>query len=180
MNASIPPVSVHLVELERMLATSADEIIVPRERPSSPPPQQEDGMVVATIAFEGEHAHGTLSLIGRPAVMTALQPAPLDEERDVVACEVLGDLANLVLGRLKAHLLMRGVDIAIGTPVTGVARNMRPTDDAFPCCQQVELAAGCVFMRLDASFDERFELGDVRLSNLPALGDHGGFFFDEG
>lgn len=158
----------HFEEFERVLAESAEEMFAAYEKEcahagqcDAPAPSDQD-MVMASIGFGSDHARGNLSILAPRPVVEALQPSELEAEADTAVCDVLGEFANMLVGRLKNQFLPRGVQIMLGMPTTGLAREVRlkSADGASCAWHKFELEAGGVFMRLDVSFDEDFELGE--------------------
>jgi hypothetical protein len=170
-----------LAELERILAATAEEMIVHESshREGTMSGATEDEFVVATISFSAEHARGCLTIIGLRKVIAHFQPVGLELAPDLAVCDVMAELANMLLGRLKNQLLVRGVGVRLSLPKTGIARNMRPSEDAFSDCQEVSFEDGRIFMRLSASFDDDFSFpAQIRTSQAPLAEGHLLYFED--
>ena len=126
----------------------------------------------AAIGFTGD-IRGTMILVTTEAVVRAMN-AP--DVREQITCEaivrdVLGELANLTLGRLKNRLIPRGVVIALAVPITGsglrieLSRGSESFSDwlAFTC------AAGSFHLRLDADLSRcvAMQTPDASLDSNP-------------
>jgi len=150
-------------ELERMLLASAQEMARHQVanvrngssvRSSDAPLPSDHEIVVATISFSAATVTGSISLLSPRSVARRLQPPDLALPADVADKEVIGELANMLAGRLKNHLLSRGVAATIATPTTGIARSMRLREcDAMPSCRDLPTGRGSIFMHLQTAGD---------------------------
>jgi hypothetical protein len=157
----------HFERIERVLVASVTETLAGGSERcdvavAAAPAPEESANVVATIGFGAEYARGSITLLGARAVVAALQFAGDDEPSDALLCDALGELVNGVLGHLKNRLLSCGVTLLIGLPTTGIARKiwLRQSDDTFSAWHRIEVEAGALYLRFDASFDAEFVLGE--------------------
>lgn len=128
------------------------------------PEPVESEVIFASIGFACEGAQGSLLLLAPRETARGLPAIPalaLEGGSEVAECDVIGELSNMLIGRLKNKLLHRGVVLMLGTPMTTIARMARvlastePTSTAWFC---IELPSGPIFVRLDARFEPTFEL----------------------
>lgn len=81
--------------------------------------------VIATIGFAGAKVRGSLVLVTRRTTAESLRPEEVASKSDEgMLGDVLGEFANMLLGRLKNRLLARGVELLLGTPTTAVGREL--------------------------------------------------------
>ncbi|AKU94384.1 hypothetical protein AKJ09_01048 [Labilithrix luteola] len=93
--------------------------------------------VIATIGFAGTKVRGSLVLVARRVTAEALRPNEIVSIASIGAIgaktdegmlgDVLGEFANMLLGRLKNKLLARGVELLLGTPTTALGRELALT-----------------------------------------------------
>jgi len=170
-------------ELEELLCTCAREMVATYQTPpdalaSASLAGAEHGIVVATLDFTAESVKGVVTLVSARHFVGHLQTEV--HARDAALRDVLGEIANLLGGRLKRHLLSRGVAIKIGTPQSGIAENIRIREDENPFsdCHVLAFPRGRVFMRLDVTIDPSVK---VALESLPpeehSVSDEGGMLF---
>lgn len=168
-------------EIERVLADSAKDMFAAYEKtcvhagPSTPPPPADEDLVVATIGFASEHTRGNLTLMSARSVVRELQPGDMDGPADAALCDVLGEFANMLLGRLKNQLLPRGVSLMIGMPTMAIARHIRlkPGEESSSAWHRFIVEDGRFFMRFDASFDEDFAFNDETRAERGPVGAEG-------
>jgi len=132
----------------------------------------DEDVVVAVIGFAGDHLRGSLVLTaGVGSIEQWKQPfGAVDENTD--ACDMLGELANMVLGRLKGKLLGEGLPILMSTPTSArgpsvvLMRTDRPE-------QQLEFngEGWRLSARVDAAFDDGFGLQEEPTVVAAAAGD---------
>jgi len=87
--------------------------------------------LTAFLGFSGDNVRGTLTLMGPVALMRRAYPLPLrdDQPWEPEVFDWAGEVANLLLGRIKHVLATRGVDIRSSTPqvVRGEQMNVWPS-----------------------------------------------------
>jgi hypothetical protein len=168
-------------EFERVLVESAQDMFAAYEKscshagPSSPPPPADEDLVVATIGFAAEHTRGNLTLLSACSVVRDLQPADMGGPAEAALCDVLGEFANMLLGRLKNQLLPRGLTLMIGMPTMAVVREIRvkPGEGSSAIWHRFVVEDGRFFMRFDATFDDEFAFTEDLRSDHGPVGAEG-------
>lgn len=163
---------------ERTLAGCVDAMFGCEDRGEAcsraePPEPWDIDVMFASIGFACEGARGSLLLVAPTESTRGLLPTTA-ETSDEVCCDFLGELSNMLAGRLKNQLLKRGVVILPGTPITACARAARVVASTEPMSSvwlQVNLPTGDVYVRLDARFDATFALGAEEIGSAGAEGD---------
>lgn len=123
--------------------------------------------VMAVIGYASDRVRGALLLLTSPAVVTALRPpevvaravAPEDVLRDV-----LGEFANMLLGRVKNHLIRRALSPFLSTPTTVFGADLKlpaPTS-GISAWHTFSTPSDAIFVRFDATFEPGFALEPVR------------------
>jgi hypothetical protein len=163
-------------ELEQLLADSSVEMFdcygLGAERSGSSPPNADmESCVVATIGFAvADGSRGNILLVASRDLVGALQPPELDMHTDAAICDILGEFANMLLGRLKNALLPRGVTLLLGTPTTAMALKLWVSAPFCPSTWLTfDVGGSPVHVRLDATLTERFELLEPQPSEAPGL-----------
>lgn len=161
--------------IHRRLATSIVDVLRGYGVRADPVPK--DGapnsgvVVVAVIGFAGEHMRGSLVLRASLESVDAWR-GPFDAEKGTDVCDMLGELANMVLGRLKGKLLGEGLPILMSTPTTarGPAVILAPAGG--PEEQLAFAGEGWrLSVRVDAAFDEAFGLEESPSAVAAEAGD---------
>lgn len=148
-------------EIQRLVVQSAREGVEAYVRSTDvfclvPWHATDDEWVVATVGFVAGEQTGRITLLCERRLARRIQHAAIRNpgiselgERDLI-----GELANMLSGRLKHHLLALGIGIDITTPETGISRNMRPTARGpFPTCLAVPLGSDTLYIDLQTSAD---------------------------
>lgn len=164
--------------IRRKLETSIVEVFRDYRVGASPVPKDgKDGMngkdviVVAVIGFAGEEMRGSLVLRASLASVDAWRK-PFDVDHETDACDMLGELANMFLGRLKGKLLAEGLPILMSTPTTArgpaviLAPAGGPEDQLAFAGEDWRLS-----VRVDAAFDASFGLEDAPTAVAAEAGD---------
>jgi hypothetical protein len=156
--------SPHFSSIEEVLLRCANETFqAPDTRERREPTSLDEYVVVATIGFAGQCVRGNVTLVAPCKVVGMLQPFQLDpSETEVVVCDVLGEMGNMLVGRLKNRLLARGLTLFSGLPTSGLARKMRlkAGEGTASAWHRFVLDNGPLFLRLNATFDDGFALLD--------------------
>lgn len=116
--------------------------------------------VFAVIGFVGNKMCGSLVLRASPRSVDAWRAA-FGVAGPVDACDILGELANMVLGRMKGRLSADGLPILMSTPTT--ARGAQMTLAATVGPEHELTFAGdewSVVVRANAFFDPDFGLDE--------------------
>lgn len=119
--------------------------------------------VMAVMGYASDEIRGALLLLTSPAVVTALRPpemvartiAPEDVLRDV-----LGEFANMLLGRVKNHLTRRALSPFLSTPTTVFGADLKlpaPTS-GISAWHTFSTPSDAIFVRFDATFEPGFVL----------------------
>lgn len=118
--------------------------------------------VLAMIGYGGEHIKGGLLLQASRKVADGLQPEDFREPNptDAILRDVVGELSNQLLGRMKNKLMQRGVTIIVATPMTALGNELSidasgPSTSAW---HAVMLSVGPVLLRFDATMGPGFRL----------------------
>ncbi len=122
------------------------------------------GSVVAMLGYAGEALRGSLVLQTGWDVAKKLGPDGLYEGpvEDTLR-DVMGELANQLLGRLKNRLLPAGVVLNLATPTTACGSEVRLGSASVGRSRWIAFScgAGPILIRFDASFAPDFRLGDL-------------------
>lgn len=156
---TVPPPP-HFSAIETVLLRCASETFqAPDSREKREPTSLDEDVVVATIGFAGQCVRGNVTLVAPCKVVGMLQPIQLDSSKtEVVVCDVLGEIGNMLVGRLKNRLLSRGLTLFSGLPTSGLARKMRlkAGEGTASAWHRFALDNGPLFLRLNATFDDGF------------------------
>lgn len=125
-------------------------------RPVDGWPESEEIMFSGVMGFVGDHVRGTCLLAAPQGTVEAAAP------KGAHARDWVGELANQLVGRLKAKLMARGATIALSTPVVlrGVRLSPLPRTDVAPVV--FESVTGRVLVWLEVEIEADFELGEER------------------
>jgi CheY-specific phosphatase CheX len=118
--------------------------------------ESDEVMFSGVMGFVGDRVRGTCLLAAPQGTVEAAAP------RDAGARDWVGELANQLVGRLKAKLMARGATIALSTPVVlrGVRLSPLPRTDVAPVV--FESTAGRVLVWLEVEIEDDFQLGEER------------------
>lgn len=118
--------------------------------------------VVAVIGYGGDDLKGALMLQASRKVSDLLQPPDFREPdaSDAVLRDVMGELANQLLGRMKNKLLQRGIVLSVATPMTALGSELRvdATGPSTSAWHAITLDVGPVLVRFDATMGPDFRL----------------------
>lgn len=90
-----------------------------------PAPENAPGEVIAAfIGFGSDEVRGSFTLLGQPRVFARLHPIPSEDSKRDLA-DWARELANQAVGRFKNRVLGYGLEIAISTPQSLVAEQVR-------------------------------------------------------
>lgn len=123
--------------------------------------------VMAVMGYASDKVRGALLLFTSPAVVTALKPpevvARAVTAEDVLR-DVLGEFANMLLGRVKNHLVRRALAPFLATPTTVFGADLKlpaPTS-GISAWHTFSTPSDAVFVRFDATFEPGFVLEPVQ------------------
>ena len=134
------------------------------------PPQFAGGAVAALIGYAGETLRGSLTIVlsetaaALARAHTLTHGPGLEASRDFV-----GELSNLLLGRLKLRLLERDVVILLATPKTAAGGDLRVDG----LCQDgsawlaIASSVGPMFVAIDAVIDPNLVIGEPDDARTP-------------
>jgi hypothetical protein len=126
------------------------------------------------ILFEGGEARGIVAVSADHTFWEAVVPEDLRPLSAELLGDMVGEICNLVLGRLQNKLLRRGIYIASGTPVPHEECHLAPghgghTYNAVEC---FEAASGFVYVRFDFRVSTGFTLeAEEETEPLPTAGE---------
>jgi CheY-specific phosphatase CheX len=148
--------------LDQLLVRSALDALAATEQPFEDGGQtatagargDDDGTFVANIGFVGDELRGSIVLLTSARVVRAMQPDYVrpDVTTEAVVRDLLGELANLVLGRLKNNLVKRGVLVLVATPTTMSGRELEVSSPSAAPWSALTCPEGTIYARLDADF----------------------------
>lgn len=118
--------------------------------------ESDEVMFSGVMGFVGESVRGTCLLAAPQAAVQSAAP------KDAGARDWVGELANQLVGRLKAKLMARGATIALSTPVVlrGVKLSPLPRTDVEPVV--FDSPSGKVLVWLEVEIEDEFKLGEER------------------
>jgi hypothetical protein len=89
------------------------------------PPENAPGDILAAfVGFGSDDVRGSFTLLGQPCVFSRLHPVPAQGDKRDLA-DWARELANQAVGRFKNRVLGYGLNIAIGSPQSMVAEQVR-------------------------------------------------------
>jgi CheY-specific phosphatase CheX len=140
--------------------------------------------VMAVIGFAAESVRGAVLLLTSRAVVDVLQPEEVRATGlpdDVVLCDVLGEFANMLLGRIKNQLAKRSLAPFMATPTTFVGEDLAlpAPKSGLSAWHRFACAPGDIFVRLDATFDSEFALAPEVEATGPQLSEGDMMLFSE-
>lgn len=119
---------------------------------------------MAVIGYAADHVRGSVLLLTSRAMVRALQPIELRTTLppdDATLRDVLGEFANMLLGRVKNKLATRAVAPLLATPTTILGEDLAlpAPRSGLSAWHRFSSAGGDIFVRLDATFEAGFVLG---------------------
>jgi two-component system chemotaxis sensor kinase CheA len=139
-------------------------------------------VMMAAIEYDGEDVRGSLLLRTSREMVEALRPArvgPSDTAPDDLLGDVLGEFANMLLGRVKNQLANHGVSPSLGIPrcEIGTERDVPAPRSGVSAWHTFRVGPHRFFARFDATFGPGFSL-KRRRCGAPALGEGEMVLFD--
>jgi CheY-specific phosphatase CheX len=120
---------------------------------------------IAVIGFGGETLRGSVSFEVPWRVLQASHPSRSSATEDLV--DWVGEIANLVLGKLKTKLRGQGVSIQLGLPTTFTTRATQMGVTGAPKLQyRLRAPDGSVLVRFSAELDQAFEIKAPRMAEV--------------
>jgi CheY-specific phosphatase CheX len=163
--------------IRRHLATSivavfADYQVDASRCENETPASGKEDIVVAIIGFAGEHMRGSLVMTARASSVEAWRQPFGNVGTAADVRDILGELTNMVLGRLKGRLLGEGLPILMSTPTTASGPALTLAPSGGPEGQLVFAGEGwTVTARVDAAFDDAFGLQEAPAAIAAEPGD---------
>lgn len=122
------------------------------------------GSIVAVLGYAGAAMKGSLVMQTSWDVARALTPEELgDGQTEDTLRDLMGELSNQLLGRLKNRLLPAGVVLSLATPTTACGSEVRLGGSTSGHTRWTGLVSdhGPILVRFDATFAPDFALGDL-------------------
>src|SRR5580698_2990312 len=88
---------------------------------TAPAPAAEES-VAAYLGFAGTGLRGSIVMAASPSAVRDWQVAIGETESSL--CDTIGELSNMLLGRLKGRLLPEGIPIMLATPITATGKEI--------------------------------------------------------
>ena len=161
--------SAPFIVMERMLSVAAVDLFAAHEldtseiAPPDHPAERGDSVVIAIGFAVADGSRGSLVMTASRATVASLQGLDGGECSEAVLCDILGEFANMLLGRLKNSLLSSGVLLLLGTPAAAMVSELF-LSTSFTDCRWLAFDVGgrVVGVRFAASLSEDFVLHEVR------------------
>lgn len=117
-------------------------------------------VVVSSLGYASDRCRGAIVLVSTPAMLRTLDvgvPAPTT---DADLGDLQGEVANMVLGRLKSGVRKHGVQLSVSTPTSFVGRDLSvPTPrGGTSSWHRFSSRHGSVYVRFDVIFEPTFAL----------------------
>lgn len=127
-------------------------------------------LATAVVGYAGDTMRGCLVLL-----TTSEAAARWADAAGAAACydavaDTMGEFSNMVLGKIKCSLLLRGVTIMLATPTTatGLGIHFPAQANGASTWVRFEAPTGPFYVRFDAVFDKGLELSAVAPATPPA------------
>lgn len=132
------------------------------------PPRGRQG--IGTIGFSGPHMMGALALLADEALWQRIAPSPEHRADGTLLADMVGEFANMLLGRLRNALLPLGADVATAIPASLCAEGIVLPRVTGPTCDWdiYESDLGPLFIRIQVAFKRDFRFNqDPELNVIP-------------
>ena len=120
-------------------------------------------LLCGILGFTSRHMRGALVLATTREPLERTNPAPNPSHRDWI-CE----LVNQLLGRVKNHMLSRGVEIFPSTPIALRGDHLSPVVQQPLVAELFTAEGGVVSVWMDCEFDAGFQLAEEPVADPPA------------
>ncbi len=176
MEQSTHAATTHRIEVEDLLVEAttalfdAHGISLVRLDPEAAVRVQSGTMVTSTVGFAGDDLRGALVISTSLDFVRRLQVQLGSDESSIeAASDTLGEFSNMLLGRLKYSLLLRGVTIFVATPTTALGEHLMvpPLTGCPSPWLRFDGEMGVFNTRLDASFSPEFAFATASPRDLP-------------
>jgi CheY-specific phosphatase CheX len=131
---------------------------------------QSGSMVTSTVGFAGDNLRGALVISTSLDFVRRLQAQLGSDESSIeAASDTMGEFSNMLLGRLKYSLLLRGVTIFLATPTTALGEHITfpPLTGCPSRWLRFDGAMGVFNARLDVSFSPEFAFAAASMRDIP-------------
>ncbi len=131
--------------------------------------------VSAMIGFANDHLRGSVSVMAKHEVVQQLVPAELEgiDITNALLRDVLGECANMIVGRLKIAMARRRIDFLMSTPVTAIIVEISMPESAFSktSWHTFSTGKGDIQVRLEVATTAAFAMRTEAPPQGPAEGD---------
>lgn len=135
------------------------------------PPERQGDMLVAAIGFAGEHLRGSIVVVGSASSVERCRGWLAGPENTADVSDVLGEFANMILGRVKGRLLHDGVTVLMSTPRVARGSNVVVTPRSDHGWSTFRGLGFRLTLRVDAEIDERFTFEKTVAESAASPGD---------
>ncbi len=118
-----------------------------------------ENLVSSSIVFAGDHVEGAISLVTSSATVDSWRAELGGVDESVDVCDMLGETANVMLGRLKGRLLRSGLPVSLSVPTSARGQPTIAPPAPTACWLVADGQRRLLIVRLRAEFDADFELG---------------------
>lgn len=187
-SAAGPPEDQEQAELTRILADCVRALFatygVSAQLANSGPHDAPSNHPLALVGLAGEQMRGALVFNASNGILARSYPMKGVVLGDDELSDWSGELANLLLGRIKRELILRGVVIQLGTPIVVSGSFLQARDSARPlrrviCCFEAEGCWAKARLDLATSFGFRLLPPSPPANTTPEPGVVDGFLFDD-
>ncbi len=175
----------NFAEIQQYLVSSALDLFnlygMPIEYSPGGAAEVKTSAVMAIIGYASPDVRGSLLLLTSRSVVLGLKPSEVQSVPDEeVLRDVLGEFANMLLGRVKNQLSARKVEPLISTPTTvfGDYVVLPVPTSGVSAWHTFESKRGPIFARFDATFELGFSLAPA-VEGKPPLAEGEVLFFGE-
>lgn len=126
----------------------------PSTTPMADGPPERGRWIMSSIGCSGHEARGALTLVASPAFWRAIADRSSGASSDAMLSDLAGEMANMLMGRVRNRLLALGLEIHQATPTCafGDAIVLSDPGDAHTRWLSFVTRGGAVHARLDAFF----------------------------
>ena len=158
MSDPYPTVIALLTQTTQELFTIHGLPLVPSATRGLPPKGRQ---VMGTIGFGGPDMKGALAILADERFWRSLAPPELPQEEPILA-DMVGEFANMLLGRLRNAALRLGADVATAIPsaVCGTDLALHRTTVPMPDWHVFSTDGGLLFVRFHVAFRRGFRFAE--------------------
>lgn len=133
--------------------------------------EQEGDVIVAAIGFGGEHLRGSIVIVSGTTSVERCRSWLAGPQNTADVSDVLGELANLVLGRVKGRLLDNGVTVLMSTPTVARGSDLMIAPGTRRGWMTFRGDGFRLVLRVDAAFDDDFMFERAPAEPIASPGD---------